>query len=343
MATRKPDGKPANNKTSPKARSTFVTCHLSPVTRHSLTSLSLNHIITLLEAELAAQPGQPTLVVVAGPTAVGKTALCVQLAKHFRTEVVSADSRQFFRELSIGTAKPTPAEMQGVPHHFIDSHSITEDYNAGRYEVDCLALLDTLFKRHRVVILTGGSGLYLQAVTDGLDELPATDPAIRAQLQQELAAHGLEPLVAELGRLDPVAYGRIDRQNPQRVVRAVEVCRATGQPFSSFHTGRAATSRPFRVVKLALSRERETLYQRIDQRVDQMLNAGLRAEVEALLPYRHHNALQTVGYQEIFDYLDGRHDWPEAVRLLKRNTRRYAKRQLTWLRRDPEYQWIELG
>ncbi|WP_375434002.1 tRNA (adenosine(37)-N6)-dimethylallyltransferase MiaA [uncultured Hymenobacter sp.] len=305
---------------------------------------TLSELITIVEADLAAQSKQPTLVVVAGPTAVGKTALCVQLAQHFRTEVVSADSRQFFRETSIGTAKPTAAEMQGVPHHFIDSHSISEDYSAGRYEVDCLALLDTLFQQHRIVLLTGGSGLYLQAVTDGLDELPAADPAVRVQLQQELATHGLEPLVAELAHLDPVAYNRIDRQNPQRVLRAVEVCRATGQPFSSFHTaGRSAAVRPFRVIKVALTRERDELYQRIDQRVDQMLEAGLLAEVQSLLPFRHHNALQTVGYQEIFGFLDGLHDWPEAVRLLKRNTRRYAKRQLTWLRRDPEYQWLTVS
>ena len=305
---------------------------------------ALSELITFLEAELAAQPHQPTLVVVAGPTAVGKTALCVQLAQHFRTEVVSADSRQFFRETSIGTAKPTPAEMQGVVHHFVDSHSITEEYSAGRYEADCLLLLDKLFRQHRVVVLTGGSGLYLQAVTDGLDELPTTDPAVRTQLQQELAAHGLEALVAELARLDPVAHRRIDRQNPQRVLRAVEVCRATGQPFSSFHTaGRSVAERPFRVIKIALTREREELYRRIDQRVDEMLEAGLLAEVQALRPFRHHNALQTVGYQELFDYLDGIYDWPEAVRLLKRNTRRYAKRQLTWLRRDPEYRWVMVG
>ncbi|WP_242510088.1 tRNA (adenosine(37)-N6)-dimethylallyltransferase MiaA, partial [Hymenobacter persicinus] len=252
-------------------------------------------------------------------------------------------SRQFFRELSIGTAKPTAAEMQGVPHHFIDSHSITEDYNAGRFEVDCLARLGELFQRHPLVILTGGSGLYLQAVTEGLDDMPQTSPAVRAALQQELAAHGLAPLVAELERLDPVTYGRIDRQNHQRVVRALEVTRSTGQPFSSFHTAKAAAARPFNVIKVALTREREELYQRIDQRVDSMLAAGLLEEVKALLPYRHHNALHTVGYQEIFDYLDGLHDWPEAVRLLKRNTRHYAKRQLTWFRRDPAYQWVELG
>ncbi|TGE23973.1 tRNA (adenosine(37)-N6)-dimethylallyltransferase MiaA [Hymenobacter aquaticus] len=285
-------------------------------------------------------PPQPTLLVVAGPTAVGKTALCVQLAQHYQTDIISADSRQFFRELSIGTAKPTPAEMQGVTHHFIDSHSITEDYNAGRFEADCLALLDELFQRHRVVILTGGSGLYLQAVTEGLDEMPLADLTVRAALQRELAEHGLAPLVAELERLDPVTHARIDRQNHQRVVRALEVTRSTGQPFSSFHTPKVAKERPFQTVKIALSREREELYQRIDQRVDQMLDAGLLAEVTALLPYRHHNALQTVGYQEIFGYLDGLYDWPEAVRLLKRNTRHYAKRQLTWLRRDPQYHWL---
>lgn len=322
-------------------RATFPLLPLFCLNALPLTDFSPDHLIAALETEL--DPAQPTLLVVAGPTAVGKTALSVELARHFRTEIVSADSRQFFREMSIGTAKPTVPEMRGVQHHFIDSHSITEDYNAGRFEADALALLAELFRRHQVVILTGGSGLYLQAVTDGLDELPPASPAIRAQLQQELAAHGLPALVHELARLDPVAYARIDPQNPQRVLRAVEVCRATGQPFSSFHTGRKAAVRPFRVVKLALMRERAELYQRIDQRVDQMLAAGLLAEVERLQPYRHHNALQTVGYTELFDYLDGRYDWPEAVRLLKRNTRHYAKRQLTWLRRDGGYQWLALG
>lgn len=294
----------------------------------------------MLDLASLAAATRPTLLVIAGPTAVGKTALCVALAQQLGTEIVSADSRQFFREMSIGTAKPTPAEMQGVPHHFINSHSITESYNAGRYEVDCLALLDQLFQRHRVVILTGGSGLYLQAVTDGFDALPTIDPAVRVGIQQELAAHGLPALVAELARLDPVAHARIDPQNPQRVVRALEVTRGTGQPFSSFHGQQTKVARHFDVVKIALSREREELYQRIDQRVDEMLAAGLLAEVESVLPYRQHNALQTVGYQEIFGYLDGAYDWAEAVRLLKRNTRHYAKRQLTWLRRDAQYQWL---
>ncbi|OUJ72848.1 tRNA (adenosine(37)-N6)-dimethylallyltransferase MiaA [Hymenobacter crusticola] len=285
-------------------------------------------------------PAAPTLLVVAGPTAVGKTALCVHLAQQYQTEIVSADSRQFFRELSIGTAKPTPEEMQGVPHHFINSHSISEEYNAGRFEEEALSVLAELFQRHRVVILTGGSGLYLQAVTEGLDEMPATNPEIRAALQSELQDLGLETLVAELARLDPVTYARIDRQNPQRVVRALEVTRSTGQPFSSFHARKSEVERPFHTVKVVLNREREELYQRIDLRVDQMIEAGLLEEVKGLLPYRHHNALQTVGYKELFDYLDGLQDWPETVRLLKRNTRHYAKRQLTWFRRDPAYTWL---
>jgi len=303
----------------------------------------------VLPASILAQLGprpddpRPVLLVVAGPTAVGKTALCVRLAQRFSTEIVSADSRQFFREMSIGTAKPTPEEMQGVPHHFIDSHSIAEDYSAGRFAADALAKLDKLFQKHPLVVLTGGSGLYVQAVTDGLDELPGVLPEVRARLQAELAAHGLGPLVAELAATDPVAHARIDPQNPQRVLRALEITRGTGRPFSSFHTQDTAAreaARPFRVVKVALTRQREELYQRINQRVDNMLAEGLLDEVKRLLPHRHRPALQTVGYQEIFGFLDGDYDWAEAVRLLQRNTRRYAKRQLTWLRRDAAYEWI---
>ena len=311
--------------------------------------LAMTHTTLLppsLLAQLAPTPAdpRPVLLTIAGPTAVGKTALCVQLAQQFQTEIVSADSRQFFRELSIGTAKPTPTEMQGVPHHFINSHSISEDYSAGRFATDCLTVLTGLFQKHSLVIFTGGSGLYVQAVTDGLDELPSVPPEIREQLHAELAAHGLPHLVAELAETDPIAHARIDQQNPQRVVRALEITRATGRPFSSFHThGPPAENPLFRNVKVALTREREELYQRINLRVEHMLTAGLLAEVESLLPYRHHHALQTVGYQEIFGFLDGDYDWAEAVRLLQRNTRRYAKRQLTWLRRDAGFQWVELN
>ena len=286
---------------------------------------------------------RPVLLTIAGPTAVGKTALCVQLAQQLGTEIVSADSRQFFRELSIGTAKPTPAEMQGVPHHFIDSHSIADNYSAGRFATDCHAVLEKLFRTHPVVILTGGSGLYVQAVTDGLDALPDVAPEVRARLHAELAAHGLPHLVAELAETDPVAHARIDQQNPQRIVRALEITRSTGRPFSSFHRGGPPPENPsFRNVKVALTREREQLYQRINLRVEHMLAAGLLDEVRAVLPYRHHHALQTVGYAEIFGYLNGEYDWAEAVRLLQRNTRHYAKRQLTWLRRDAAYQWVNV-
>lgn len=283
---------------------------------------------------------KPILLTIAGPTAVGKTALCVRLAQQLGTEVVSADARQFFREMSIGTAKPTPAEMQGVPHHFIDSHSIAEEYSAGRYEADCLTLLDKLFARHRVVILTGGSGLYLQVVTNGLDELPPADAALRTRLQTQLETEGLPALLTQLAEVDPVSYARIDRQNHVRVLRALEVTLGSGRPFSSFHGAAPKAERPFQTLKIALTREREELYQRIDQRVDLMLAEGLLDEVKVLVPHRHAQALQTVGYQEIFDFLDGTYNWDEAVRLLKRNTRRYAKRQLTWLRRDEQYQWL---
>ncbi|GAB3636156.1 tRNA (adenosine(37)-N6)-dimethylallyltransferase MiaA [Hymenobacter arcticus] len=302
----------------------------------------------IAQLALTAADPRPVLLAVAGPTAVGKTALTVALAQQLATEIISTDSRQFFREMSIGTAKPTPAEMQDVPHHFVDSHSITENYNAGRFATEAETKLAELFQQHNVVVATGGSGLYLQALTDGLDDLPAVPPAVRQQLQQELSTLGLPALVAELAQTDPIAHVRLDLQNPQRVLRALEVTRGTGQPFSSFHRGPAAVeataaARPWRVVKAALTRPREELYQRIDQRVIQMLDAGLVAEVEGLLPFRHHQALQTVGYQELFGYLDGSYDYAEAVRLLQRNTRRYAKHQLTWLRRDAAYQWVELG
>lgn len=281
-----------------------------------------------------------TLLVVAGPTAAGKTALCVRLAQELQTDVVSADSRQFYRELTIGTAKPTPAEMDGVRHHFIDSHSITETYTAGRYERDCLLCLEELFREKDVVILTGGSGLFLKVITDGLDEMPPADPEIREELRAWMQRDGLPALVGELRRLDPVYYEKVDQKNPQRIIRALEVCRSTGQPYSHFRRG-TKIERPFQSIKLCLTREREALYTRIDQRMDAMLAAGLIDEARLLLPYRHHAALQTVGYQEIFPYLDGTYDYDELVRLLKRNSRRYAKRQMTWFRNQGDYEWVD--
>ncbi|MCY7350509.1 MAG: tRNA (adenosine(37)-N6)-dimethylallyltransferase MiaA [Cytophagaceae bacterium] len=283
---------------------------------------------------------QKTLLVIAGPTAVGKTALCVRLAQELKTDVVSADSRQFYRELTIGTAKPSLEEMGGVRHHFIDSHSIAETYTAGMYEADCLRCLAELFQKKDVVILTGGSGLFLKVITDGLDEMPPAVPEIREALQAWMQQDGLPALVEELRQSDPVYCEKVDKKNPQRIIRALEVCRSTGQPYSDFRRG-AKVARPFQSLKICLTRDRDELYARIDSRMDAMLAAGLIDEVRPLLPYRHHNPLQTVGYQEVFPYLDGLYDYAELVRLLKRNSRRYAKRQLTWFRNQGDYEWID--
>lgn len=279
------------------------------------------------------------LIVIAGPTAVGKTQLCVELAKELATEVISADSRQFYHELNIGTAKPTTEELQGVPHHFINSHSIDTLYSAGAFERDALDLLDKLFQTKDAVIMTGGSGLYIKAVCEGLDNLPETPPQLREQLMARLQTEGLSTLQRELELLDPAYFANNDMQNSQRVVRALEVCLFTGKPFSSFRE-KQSIERPFTIIEIALSRPREELYARIDARMDSMLAQGLVAEAQSLIAYRHHNALQTVGYKEVFDYLDGKYDYEEMVRLLKRNSRRYAKRQITWFMHQGNFKWF---
>jgi tRNA dimethylallyltransferase len=289
--------------------------------------------------EVTGQKPGKTLVVVAGPTAVGKTALCLWLAQAWGTEIVSADSRQFFREMNIGTAKPTPEELAAVKHHFVNSHHIGETYSAGAFEADALQTLSDIFQSQDVAILTGGSGLYIDAVCAGMDQMPAVDPAIRLQLMQQLESQGLPALLQLLEHHDPVYFRQVDQANTQRVVRALEVCLASGQPYSAFRI-RDLPARPFQLVKIGLDRNREELYQRIDARMDQMVAQGLLEEVKALLPYRHQQALQTVGYKEVFDYLDAAYDWEEALRLLKRNSRRYAKRQLTWFRKDPGFTWF---
>ncbi|WP_181308461.1 tRNA (adenosine(37)-N6)-dimethylallyltransferase MiaA [Rufibacter sp. XAAS-G3-1] len=283
---------------------------------------------------------QKFLVVVVGPTAVGKTDFCVQLAKHFQTQILSMDSRQFYRELSIGTAKPTPQEQGGVVHHFIDSHSILEEYNAGAFEEDALRLLQDLFQEHNVVIATGGSGLYVRALCEGLDEMPDIQPGIREELSRRLAKEGLPVLVQQLQELDPDYAAQVDGQNPQRVVRALEVCLSSGQPYSSFRKKSKEQRRDFHIIKIGLNRDRPELYDRINLRMELMLEQGLLEEVKGLVPYRQHQALQTVGYTELFDFLDGAYSYEEAIRLLKRNSRRYAKRQLTWFTRDPHIQWF---
>jgi tRNA dimethylallyltransferase len=279
------------------------------------------------------------LILVVGPTAVGKTDICLNLAKIFATEIVSCDSRQFYREMKLGTAKPTPEELQQVPHHLVNSHSIEEDYDVRKFEKDALAILEGIFRKKNVAIMTGGSGLFAEAITNGLDEIPDVDPEIRKQLIGEFEEKGLEWLQAQVSGADPEYYDQVDRQNPQRLMRALEVFRGTGMKFSAFRLKKKA-SRPFQIIKIGLDRDRDELYRRIDLRMDQMIAAGLFDEANALFGKRHLNALQTVGYSEIFGFLEGKYDREEAVRLLKRNSRRYAKRQLTWFRRDEEIQWF---
>jgi tRNA dimethylallyltransferase len=279
------------------------------------------------------------VIVLAGPTAVGKTDLSLKLAKYYDTEIISADSRQFYKELNIGTAKPSVEELAEVKHHFINSHSITTAYNVGQYEVDALQVIEKLFQKKKVAILTGGSGLFIKAVCEGMDKMPEVDKMLRAELAQRFEKEGLERLAEELQKLDPEYYETVDKQNPHRIMRALEVCLSTGKPFSSFRTQHKA-SRPFEIIKIALERPRQELYQRIDLRMDYMIAQGLLEETKNLQNYQHHNALQTVGYQEIFAYLKGEYDWEEAVRLLKRNSRRYAKRQMTWFKKDTEFHWF---
>jgi tRNA dimethylallyltransferase len=278
------------------------------------------------------------LIVVLGPTAVGKSECCIQLAQHFRTDIISADSRQFYQGMGIGTAQPTPEQRRAITHHFVDFLPIQATYSAGQFEKDALTKLSYLFQNHSHVILTGGSGLYLKAVCQGLAEVPFVDTSIRKQLINQLQQIGLAKLVKELAIKDPAYYAQVDLHNPQRVIRALEVCIATGQPYSSFQAP-PATPRPFKTIQIGLWRERAELYQRINRRVDEMIEQGLVQEATALYPYRQYNALQTVGYQEVFNYLAGRYDLEEAIRLIKRNTRRYAKRQLTWFRADPTIFW----
>ncbi|MFN3757986.1 MAG: tRNA (adenosine(37)-N6)-dimethylallyltransferase MiaA [Algoriphagus aquaeductus] len=282
---------------------------------------------------------QKFLILVVGPTAVGKTDLCLKLAKKFKTEIISCDSRQFYKELNLGTAKPSPEELAQVPHHLIDSLSIEEEYDVRKFEQDALRILTKLFRTRNVVIMTGGSGLFADAVVKGLDEIPDVNPEVREEIIREFESRGLEWLQAEVEKSDPEFYSQADRFNPQRLMRALEVYRGTGLKFSSFRV-RKKVERSFKTIKLGLNRDREELYRRIDLRMDEMIGRGLFDEADALFGKRFLNALQTVGYTEIFGYREGKYDREEAIRLLKRNSRRYAKRQLTWFRRDPEIHWF---
>ncbi|RYD91242.1 MAG: tRNA (adenosine(37)-N6)-dimethylallyltransferase MiaA [Sphingobacteriales bacterium] len=281
-----------------------------------------------------------TLIVIAGPTAVGKTDTAIKVAEHFGTVVVSADSRQFFREMSIGTAKPSDEELTAAKHYFINSHSVTESFSVGDYEKQAMELLDELFKTHDTVVLAGGSGLYIKAVCEGFDNLPSAPPEIRERLNQDLTLHGIVYLQQKLKTADPDYYGEVDLNNPQRIIRALEVFETTGKPFSSYRVA-ATNIRLFNILKICLNLPREVLYDRINRRVDAMVEQGLVEEVRSLLPYRHLNALNTVGYSEIFDYFDGKTDLAAAIAMIKQNTRRFAKRQLTWFRRDADTIWLD--
>lgn len=280
-----------------------------------------------------------TLIVITGPTAVGKTALTIELARHFGIPVINADSRQVYRELRIGTASPTPEQLAQAKHYFVGHKSIHDYYNASLYEQDVLTLLDTLFADSPVQLLSGGSMMYIDAVCNGIDDIPTIRDDIRSDLKRRYQEEGLDALCADLLRLDPEHYAVVDRKNHRRVIHALEVCYQTGRTYTSFRT-QARKVRPFRVMKIGLNRDRTELYDRINRRVDQMMADGLTDEAQTLYPLRQLNALNTVGYKELFDYMDGRWTLDEAVERMKGNTRRYARKQLTWFRRDAEVRWF---
>jgi tRNA dimethylallyltransferase len=280
------------------------------------------------------------LIVIMGPTAVGKTDVAIQLAQQLHTEIISADSRQVFKELNIGTAKPTPEELDMVPHHFIGNKSVRDDYDAGQYGRDALDLIHRLFQKYNQLILCGGSGLYVRAVCEGFDDLPKVPEGIRNRIIESYEKNGLDWLQKQLEEKDPDHFSAIDQRNPHRLIRALELIEATQQPISSLRKQKKL-QHDFEIVKIGLELDREELYNRIDQRMDKMIFQGLFEEAEAFYSQKELNALQTVGYREIFDYLDGLYDKEEATRLLKRNTRRYAKRQLTWFKKDKEIQWFK--
>ena len=283
---------------------------------------------------------QKSLVVVAGPTAIGKTALAIELAQHFDTEIISADSRQFFKEMNIGTAKPNPQELAQAKHHFINSHSITDDFNVGDFEKEAIEALDQIFENKDVAIMVGGSGLYINAVLYGFDELPKASEELREALNQRLLKEGIGPLQAELKQLDPNYFAEVDIHNPQRIIRALEVCLSTGKTFSSFRN-KKNKSRDFKIVLIGLNTDRNTLYERINHRVDLMVEDGLLEEVKALRLYQRLNALKTVGYSEIFKYLNNEWTLAEAIEKLKQNTRNFAKRQITWFKKNEGIVWFE--
>ena len=280
-----------------------------------------------------------TLIVIAGATGSGKTDLSINIAQHYHAPIISTDSRQFYRGIPIGTAQPDKEQLQAVEHHFIASHDITQDFNCGAYEQEALHRLEELFQKHDFVVAVGGSGLYIKALCEGMDDLPEVEPELRASLQQQLQQRGVDAMALHLKELDEAYYEVVDKKNPARILRALEVCIGTGAPYSSLRTGKRRP-RPFNIIKIATDMERTLLYERIDKRVDIMIEQGLEQEARSVYHLRNLNSLQTVGYREMFDYFDGKCSREEAIELIKRNSRRYAKRQFTWFRRDKEFVWF---
>ena len=280
-----------------------------------------------------------TLIVITGPTAVGKTALCLDIAQHYGIPIINADSRQIYKELQIGTASPTAEQLSQVKHYFVGTLSLNDYYSASLFEQQVLEILDSEFREHDYALMTGGSMMYIDAVCNGIDDIPTDDDETREMLKSRLANEGLESLVEELRKLDPEYYEIVDKQNPRRVVHGLEICLMTGKTYTSFRK-REKKQRPFRIIKIGLNRDREELYNRINQRVDQMMNDGLLKEAQQLYPMRQMNALNTVGYKEMFTYLDGIWSLEEAIERIKGNTRRYARKQLTWYKKDEQIRWF---
>ena len=279
------------------------------------------------------------LIIITGPTAVGKTAVAIEAARFLNSEIISADSRQIYREMSIGTAVPSAGELNSVKHHFIHSHSITENYNASRYETDALKLLEKLFVKYKSVVMTGGSMLYIDAICKGLDIIPDADPGIRQNLKKQLRDEGIESLRFQLKNSDPEYYSQTDLKNPARIIHALEIFLTTGKPYSAYLTS-PKKQRPFKIVKIGLDIDRNELHRRINSRTDSMIETGLVEEAGRLYPLKHLNALNTVGYRELFSYFNGEISKEKAMELIKRNTRRYARKQLSWFRNDSEYSWF---
>lgn len=281
-----------------------------------------------------------TLLVILGPTGVGKTELSLQIAEHFGSPIISADSRQIYRDIPICTAAATPAQQERVRHYFVGTHALDEKFSAAQFEIETMSLLERLFTELDTVVMTGGSMMYIDAVVKGIDDMPDVDPYIRASVREQYEISGLEPLLAQLRLLDPDYYARVDKRNTQRVIHGVEMCLSTGRPFSSFHTG-ARKERPFRIVQIGLQRERQELYWRIDKRVQQMLDDGLEAEARRVFPMRHLNSLNTVGMKEMFMYFEGQYTLEQAQERICHNTHIYSKKQMTWFKRDKEIHWFD--